>query len=57
MSETDEKVHMLNVIWFKPDGGAENDAGPQAQQPREHGAPSVDAGRFERLGDKVGEKP
>lgn len=23
MSETDEKVHMLNVLWFKPDGGAE----------------------------------
>ena len=23
MSETNEKVHMLNVLWFKPDGGAE----------------------------------
>lgn len=23
MSETDDKVHMLNVLWFKPDGGAE----------------------------------
>lgn len=23
MSETDDGVHMLNVLWFKPDGGAE----------------------------------